>query len=330
MSDPALSVVIATRNRPEKLRRLVETLGSQHVHGLMEVLVVDDGSDPPVMNHSVGGAVPTRVVRLTGVERSAARNAGARRARGATLLFLDDDMVPSSGLVDQHLRAQSEWRDCLAVGAVSLARGTHETLFGRFRCGLEEAATPSARGPVSRPNFAAAANMSIPTERFIRLCGFDEAMSSAEDQDLALRHSAAGGTIVFLPEAHALHDDSSMDLRSYCRRHELGAEHMVPFLRRHPDWPENRERLEVNGPVRWGKDKPRDVGKKLLKGALASAPTREALLTFTEIVERAWPASPYLMRLYRICLGLHIFRGFRRGLRHGASAAPGRGASLPL
>ena len=72
-----------------------------------------------------------------------------------------------------------------------------------------------------------------------KAAGFDAVLASSEDQDLALRHTATGGRIAFVPEARVVHCDSALDIRSYCRRAEWGAEHMIPFCRRYPDWPAN-------------------------------------------------------------------------------------------
>lgn len=46
-SDTLVSVVIATRDRPELLREAIASVLGQ-THGAFEILVADDGSDPPV------------------------------------------------------------------------------------------------------------------------------------------------------------------------------------------------------------------------------------------------------------------------------------------
>jgi GT2 family glycosyltransferase len=107
---------------------------------------------------------------------------------------------------------------------------------------------------MSTPNFCAAANMSIPRNLFQGLGGFDCAITSSEDQDLAMRHTAKGGLIAFLPEAEAVHHDNALDIRSYCRRAEWGIENMLPFCHRYPELPDNIERAMVNGLPRWGEE----------------------------------------------------------------------------
>ena len=320
---PMLSVIIPTRNREEALRRTLRSLREQTLDpAAYELLVVDDGSDPPVSHESKGGGPPIRVLRLRHGERSIARNRGASEASGQTLLFVDDDMLAGRNLVEAHAVAHVEWPGALVIGAIALPPASLRTPFGRFRRSIESSAVPVARGPVSRRNFASAANMSISRERFLALGGFDTSIVSSEDQDLALRHSAAGGTIVYLPEAAAIHDDSATSLRAYCRRAEWGAEHTAPFCRRHPDWPENRERRSVNGPVSWGADPPEQIARKIGKQLLGQGPLLALLLAFIDLMEASAPSSRTLVMLYRLALGTHLQRGFRKGW-----AATGRGTA---
>lgn len=90
MDDTLYSVVIPTHNRPALLARAIESALSQTLPGF-EVIVVDDGSQPP-------STAPTdprvRLVRLDhNCGNAAARNAGLAVARGQWITFLDDDDV---------------------------------------------------------------------------------------------------------------------------------------------------------------------------------------------------------------------------------------------
>lgn len=309
-----MSVIVPTRNRPAPLRRALTGLVNQDLEPFVyEIIVVDDGSAPPVTALEGVATRAIRVVRLEHGERSTARNAGAAHATGRILVFVDDDMLPDRGLLRAHLSAQDAWPGALATGAIRLPERVHRTPFGRFRGELEACARSSQRGPVELANFAAAGNMSIPRERFLALGGFDKCMASSEDQDLALRHTAQGGTLVFLPDAIAIHDDSAVEPLSYWARSEWGAEHMATFCARHPDWPDNRNRLEVNGPIRWGRDSAGRVLKKIAKQSLGRRAPLAVLYYVTDLLAARWPSSRLLPALYRLALGIHLQRGFRRG-----------------
>src|SRR5918996_4905742 len=82
-----MTAVVPTRNRPEAVRRAVESL--QASGRFAEIVVVDDGPDEPV--------APRPGVTLVRHDRprllAAARNAGAARATCDVVFFVDDDCV---------------------------------------------------------------------------------------------------------------------------------------------------------------------------------------------------------------------------------------------
>ncbi len=85
---PELTVIIPTRYRPDSLRRAVESAFAQTL-GNVEVVVVDDGSDPPVALAPRPGLRCVRRPAPGGV--AAARNTGLNAAGGRWVTFLGDD-----------------------------------------------------------------------------------------------------------------------------------------------------------------------------------------------------------------------------------------------
>jgi len=306
------SIIVATHNRPEKLSETLINLTRQSVDTReFEIIVVDDGSEPPVQLSDEAPA-NLRLLRLSNVERSAARNAGAQSATGELLIFVDDDITVQPDFVNKHVAAQREWPGALQVGAIRLPEDASSTSFGRFRQQLEDTGIPLARGLTSMPNFCAAANMAISKARFEELGGFDVTLSSSEDQDFALRHTSSGGRIAFVPEARVVHRDGALDIQSYCKRAEWGAANMLPFVERYPDFADNVVRKRVNGALQIGAEPLTDSARKLFKTLLATKPLSRLLVASARMLERAAPDSSLLDRVYRMILGVHIFRGFRR------------------
>jgi GT2 family glycosyltransferase len=316
MHQLQVSVIIPTHNRHDKIVETVAGLRGQTLPATdYEIIVMDDGSTPPVVLAGELENPNCRVIRLEGIERSAARNAGATLAQGHILLFLDDDIAVKENFLATHLRAHEEWPGALVVGAIHLPAEVLKTPFGRFRQNLELNAVPQERGLVAARNFCTAANMSIYREQYFDLGGFNSAIRSSEDQELALRHTARGGQIVFIPEADTVHYDHSLDIQSYCQRVEWGSENIVPFCQRYPDWPQNIERQRINGPLQLRQEPLGLSLRKLAKSVLGQNLFLKGLFALTLIMERSVPQSTALDRLYRLLLGIHLQRGYRKGLK---------------
>jgi GT2 family glycosyltransferase len=107
---PALSIVLSTLGNYEVLRRVLDGYSAQDSASAFEVLVVMDRAEPDPT--AVAAAIGSReypVRRLTGriPGLSANRNAGWRAAEGEVVLFTDNDTIPVTRLVAEHLR----WHD---------------------------------------------------------------------------------------------------------------------------------------------------------------------------------------------------------------------------
>jgi O-antigen biosynthesis protein len=92
----AVSVVIATRNRPDDLRSCLAAVRAQ-IPAPGEIVVADSASDDPAQVAVIAREAGARLVRCDRAGLSRARNAGASAARGAVLAFLDDDCRADAG-----------------------------------------------------------------------------------------------------------------------------------------------------------------------------------------------------------------------------------------
>lgn len=312
-----VSIVIPTHNRLEKLRETVEKLRLQDFpNDDYEIIVVDDGSNPPVVFEKDFTVSPNvKIVRLEGEERSVARNKGTREAQGELIIFIDDDIFTNSDFIEKHWQAHQDFSDLLAIGEILLPEDSQDTPFGRFRQRLEKDGIPRKRGLVDEKNFCAAGNASIKRDLFLQLNGFDTTLTSAEDQDFALRHTAQGGQIAFLPEASVIHQDKALDIRGYCQRNEWGSRLMLPFYERYPDLSPNVERERINGLAKWGKEPLLNSFRKAIKTLLSSKVSVNILFKIASTLEKTKPDSSALDKVYRLLLGAHIFRGYRAAMK---------------
>ena len=102
-TSPLATIAITTHDRPDLLRRAVDSALAQSVRDL-EVIVVDDGSaEPVIMDRSDSRLRVLRNDRPLGV--SAARNRGLWAARGHWITFTDDDDELLPEMVQASLEA---------------------------------------------------------------------------------------------------------------------------------------------------------------------------------------------------------------------------------
>ena len=91
-NDDLVSVVIATRDRPEMLRRAIDAINASDYEGPIEIVVVFDQCDPDM---AIVSDDPRRQVRAIANARTqglaGGRNTGAFAATGRWLAFCDDD-----------------------------------------------------------------------------------------------------------------------------------------------------------------------------------------------------------------------------------------------
>jgi len=241
-----LSVVIPTRSRMEKLRRVLDALESQRgdVSGGTEIVVVDDASSDgtPGLLAERAAAGRIRTGASTGKGPGLARNVGVRAASGDVVLFLGDDILPEPGFLAAHDRAHREApgpRAVLGYTGWDRSRMRITPLVAH----LGERGLQFGYGLITDPenvpfNFFYASNVSLPRDVFLSLGGFDETFPFAawEDVEFAWRAMRAPRPLrlVYRPGARAAHDHP-VSLSSFRERQRRSGLAAAVFARKHPE-----------------------------------------------------------------------------------------------
>lgn len=132
---PSVTAVVPTHERPELMRRAVQSILDQDFAGLIEVIVVFDACEPRlpdviVPEHRVlRGVVNDRVRGLAG-----ARNTGILAASHEFIAFLDDDDAWLPGKLVAQLEVFDQYPEVGLVGTamrVDDGRTTHDRLAPR-------------------------------------------------------------------------------------------------------------------------------------------------------------------------------------------------------
>lgn len=227
-----IAVCVSTRDRAERLRRLLAALAEQSLDPSgFEVVVVDDGSTddtPGVIDAaSNGGALRLRGLRHESSRGPAAgRNAAWRAATADVVAFIDDDCVPSQAWLANLLATIEQGAD-VVVGAV--ARNPQQA----HRSG------PFARELVVGPaqmRWYATANVCYRRRDLELLGGFDEKYrnAAAEDTDLGFRAEQQGLRIAFAADALVFHDVMPGDWRAAVRDRARWAD-LASLFAAHPE-----------------------------------------------------------------------------------------------
>jgi glycosyltransferase involved in cell wall biosynthesis len=202
---PSVSVVVATRNRPARLRALLASLRRQSLPKTeFEVVVVDDCSEDPATADALerelaDGGLNLRVIRRQNAEGpAAARNDGWRVARAPIVAFTDDDCVADAEWLSEGLRACQEQSDGIVQGRTEPDPDEVHLL------------TPFSRTLTVRDlgPFYQTSNIFYPRSLLERLGGFDSAaysMPGGEDTDLAWRAIETGAPTSFADGAMVFH-----------------------------------------------------------------------------------------------------------------------------
>lgn len=113
--DPSFTIVIPTFQRREVVCDAVKHAARLTYAGEVELIVVVDGSTDGTTEALANLTLPfpVKVIEQANSGPAAARNRGAKEATGEILLFLDDDMMSTPNLLEEHARMYREGADAV-------------------------------------------------------------------------------------------------------------------------------------------------------------------------------------------------------------------------
>jgi glycosyltransferase involved in cell wall biosynthesis len=285
---PDFSVVVPTFRRPEPLARCVASMARLDANGpSFEALIVDDGGgDVDVASAAAGLRALDRrceVLRVAHAGPGAARNAGARAARGRWLAFTDDDCEPRADWLC-GFAAGFERRPGAALGGRTINRLDTSVLASAHQL-LVDFLTHGAPSAANGARFFPSNNLALPRERFLEIGGFDHGFpfAAGEDRDLCARWQAAGGELGAEPRAVIEHGHA-LDLSGFCRMHARYGRGARRFRRLEAARHGARVRLEP----------PRFYAGLLAAPLRGRRPVRAALLSLALLLSQLCHAGGYL------------------------------------
>jgi GT2 family glycosyltransferase/SAM-dependent methyltransferase len=218
---PFASVIVSTRDRPERLSLCLPALLSQH-YPRYEVIIVDNApatnATADLVKLTYGDRPNLRYVREDGAGLSRGLNRGVMEARGEILAFTDDDVVVDSYWLLQLARAFSLARDVTCVTGLVLPRELETPAqlyfeeYGGFGKGfrrriydMAENRPREALFPYTAGRFGTGASMAFRADFLRSVGGFDPALKCGMDIAAFFQAIRQGHKLVYEPAALAYH-----------------------------------------------------------------------------------------------------------------------------
>ena len=256
--EPTLgvSVVVPYFEAPGKLALTLAGLERQsYPRELFEVVIVDDGSEPPLAPPATPLDARVVIQENLGFGLARARNNGARTAKYDILVFLDGDMIPEAGWLAAHARWHHSVSDAMTLGfyarvsavGIDAASIRHRSGSLRELFADRDFDPPWVERHVLRTgNFTtrhddlfravSGGNLGIGKAFFESLGGFDETFDrhGGEDTEFGYRGQTGGGVLVPVPGAFAWHQGRWIEDRATKRRSATGQRAKLGGLIAHP------------------------------------------------------------------------------------------------
>jgi GT2 family glycosyltransferase len=272
---PLVTVQLCTFNRRALLGRVLDALFHQDLDpDDYEIVLVDDGSNDGTYEEIVERLKPTcplHLVRQRNAGLARGRNVGIERARGEIILFMDDDVLATPGLLSAHVRFHNEHPQTICRGVAINVES------------FDDLPAPS----YSLRNYSGAyfwtTNVSVPLALVIAAGRFDERFREYgwEDLELGFRLRSKGVPSILARDAVVYHYKPPLQPSQFARvarQARAQARTAIQFLDLHPNW---RIALATGqiAPMLWWSTVARHGGWPSLLSSIAS-PERE---------RSAWP-----------------------------------------
>jgi len=198
MPVPTSSVIIPTCNRQKALESCLVALARQTLPGgSFEVIVVDDGSEPPLALDPWLWAekFSLKVVRQKSSGPSSARNRGVAEACGHFIAFTDDDCLPEPAWLETLVAELEECPSALC-GTVTV-NGLPGNLWSATSQYIIDLVYAHFNASPDYAYFLASNNIACRRKKFLELGGFDTGFSKAgaEDREFCDRWRMSGNPL---------------------------------------------------------------------------------------------------------------------------------------
>ena len=202
------SVIIATHDRPDSVRRLIASLAPQLAAGSREVIIAENGTPAP--NQLAIEGVPLRHLHEPRAGKCRIQNRAIADATREILVFLDDDLVVAPGYLDAVEQFFNAHREFAAMKGRILPAEDPEKKIGPMAVYLDLPIVDHG-DEVIEVRGVLGANMAFRADAIRRVGPFDERLGPGaggheEETEMSARLRRAGYRIGYAPAALVFHE----------------------------------------------------------------------------------------------------------------------------
>jgi len=233
-----LSIIIPTYNRSAQLRNCLEALSrqSQPPTDFEDIVVIDGSTDNTrFMLTTLKTSYSLNIIYQKNSGANNARNRGVNQAKGSYCLFIDDDIIPGSKLVREHLQFQRTHKGVVGIGHITLKVPTAANWFVHaFARGWSNHYNNIAQNPEKISWMDCyGGNFSLPRGAFLEVGGFAQDLPRSHDIELGYRLAQKGMSFVYIPTAIGCQDERK-SVRSLTTDAERSGATWAKIWQRHP------------------------------------------------------------------------------------------------
>ena len=204
-----VSLIIPTYNRQEIVFQTLQYIKQQSIPGFEVVLVDQTESNDSNLNNFKDDGFKYKYLKIKETGLPNARNVGAENAKGEILIFIDDDSIPDSDLIQSYMNLFNDYeKDKFCIGGRIIEKNTtmfkeNNSIVGGWITWYGKTLKNFDTVKSGECEWASGGNFGLTKDLFIEAGGFDPnfiGTAVLEDGDFGYAVKKIGGRVYYYPE----------------------------------------------------------------------------------------------------------------------------------
>ncbi|MBU2100282.1 glycosyltransferase [Candidatus Micrarchaeota archaeon] len=202
-----ISVIIPAFNSEKTISKTIQSILNQEVKKEFELIIVDDTSTDNTLTEIKKFKNIVLIQQEKNKGPAAARNLGAKKAKGETIIFTDSDCIPEKNWLEEMIKP---FENPKVVGVQGSYKTKQKSLTARFiQLEIEDRYDLMQKEMKKKGliDFIGSYSAAYRKKEFMEFNGFNEKFptASGEDPELSYRMEKKGLKLVFNPNATVFH-----------------------------------------------------------------------------------------------------------------------------